>query len=53
MGTNFTFSKSSEDSVFDLNSCKINGPEKPCQNDSGSKASNTSKASVSQQSKLK
>ena len=37
--------------MFDLNSCKINGPEKPYHNDSGSKASNTSNASVSQQSK--
>lgn len=51
-GTNFTFLKSSEDSVFDLQSWKINGPAEAYQNDSGSKASNnTLKASISQQSK--
>ncbi|WJX71931.1 hypothetical protein P8452_55869 [Trifolium repens] len=50
-GTNFTFLKSSEDSVFDLHSWKINGPAEPYQIDGGSKANNASKVSVSQQSK--
>lgn len=50
-GTNFTFLKSSEDNVFDLHSWKINGPAEPYQNEGASKASNTSKASISQQSK--
>lgn len=50
---NFTFSKSSEDSMLDLYSLKYNpsnGPVEPYQNDAGSRA-NTLKASASQQSK--
>jgi hypothetical protein len=37
--------------MFDLHSLNINGPEEPYQTDDGSKASNTSNASISQQSK--
>lgn len=51
---NFTFSKSSEDSVLDLYSWKFNpsnGLVEPYQNDSGSRLSNALKAPVSQQSK--
>lgn len=51
---NFTFPKSSEDSVRDLCSWKFNpsnGPVEPYQNDGGSRASNSFMASVSQQSK--
>ncbi|OIV94166.1 hypothetical protein TanjilG_13783 [Lupinus angustifolius] len=50
----FTFSKSPEDSMLDLYSLKSNpsnGPADPYQNDTGSRANNTLKASVSQQSK--
>ncbi|KAF7813479.1 Dual specificity tyrosine-phosphorylation-regulated kinase 4 isoform B [Senna tora] len=52
--TNFTFPKSSEDSVLDLYSWKLNpsnGPVEPYQNDDGSGANNTFKALVSQKSK--
>ena len=51
---NFTFFKSFEDSMLDLYSWKFNpsnGPVVPHQNDGGSGANNTLKASVSQQSK--
>ncbi|XP_027341103.1 uncharacterized protein LOC113854353 [Abrus precatorius] len=51
---NFTFSKSSEDGPLDLYSWKFNpsnGPLEPYQNDGGSRANNTLKTSVSQQSK--
>ncbi|KAK7270677.1 hypothetical protein RJT34_26003 [Clitoria ternatea] len=51
---NFTFSKGLEDSVLDLYSWKFNagnGPMELYQNDGGSRANNTFKASVSQQSK--
>lgn len=51
---NFTFSKSSEDSVLDLYSWKFNasnGPVEPYQNDGGSRPNNDLKAPVSQQSK--
>ncbi|XP_020231559.1 uncharacterized protein LOC109812099 [Cajanus cajan] len=51
---NFTFSKSSEDSVLDLYSWKYNlsnGPSEPCQNDVGSRPNNALKAPISQQPK--
>ncbi|XP_061356030.1 uncharacterized protein LOC133300490 [Gastrolobium bilobum] len=51
---NFTSLKSSEDSVLDLYSRKFNlsnGPMEPYQNDGGSRANNTLKAPMSQQSK--
>jgi hypothetical protein len=37
--------------MFDLHSLNINGPVEPYQTDGGSNASNTSNASISQQSK--
>ncbi|KAG4941929.1 hypothetical protein GYH30_045732 [Glycine max] len=51
---NFTFSKSSEDSVLDMYSWKFNasnGPVELYQNDGGSRPNNALKAPVSQQSK--
>lgn len=50
---NFIFSKNSEDSVLDLYSWKFNpsnGHVEPYQNDGGSRANNTLKAPISQQS---
>ncbi|KAF7813481.1 Dual specificity tyrosine-phosphorylation-regulated kinase 4 isoform A [Senna tora] len=51
---NFTFPKSSEDSVLDLYSWKLNpsnGPVEHFQNDGGSSANNSLKTQVSQKSK--
>ncbi|CAJ1936542.1 unnamed protein product [Sphenostylis stenocarpa] len=51
---NFIFSKTSEDGLLDLYSWKFNpgkAPVEPYQNDAGSRANNTSKATISQQSK--